>query len=189
MKIKELFFFGLIAVVILAGGFYFYKSWKFKQDLQEVAPGSLVFIETVGFSGGQAQKVYKSAYRIDKIIQDTIFANPVNTITEIPYSVIDDESYSLLKDKGREIKINALSSDRGFFETKKLTVDQAEDMFPVLKQSPFYYFKNETEKFIKRDFVSESVLKRWTNEPSVNNNFTNKYYPEGSVKGIDAFIK
>jgi hypothetical protein len=59
-------------------------------------------------------------------------------------------------------------------------------LFPELKKSTFYYFKGETEKVMKKDLITEQVIRRWTNEPSVNNNFSNTYYPEGNFQSVDA---
>ena len=44
-------------------------------------------------------KTYYTAYRVDKIAGDTIFVNPINDVVEVPYSILREESYSLLKKK------------------------------------------------------------------------------------------
>ncbi|MET7035369.1 histidine kinase [Elizabethkingia miricola] len=189
MKFKEIFVFSLIGIIVLAGGLYLYSSWKMKQEVQDVTTGSLLFRKVSGFSGSQGRKTYYTAYRVDKIAGDTIFVNPINEVMAVPYSVLEEESYSLLKKEGKKAVITPLTSDRAFFEKNISNKEQAEKMFPELKKSPFYYFKSETEKIMKKDLITEQVIRRWTNEPSVNNNFSNTYYPEGNFQSVDAFIK
>jgi uncharacterized membrane protein len=63
MKFKEIFAFSLIGIIVLAGGLYFYSSWKMKQEVQDVTLGSLLFRKVSGFSGSQGRKTYYTAYR------------------------------------------------------------------------------------------------------------------------------
>ncbi|AMR42660.1 histidine kinase [Elizabethkingia anophelis] len=189
MKFKEIFAFSLIGIIVLAGGLYFYSNWKMKQEVQDVTQGSLLFRKVSGFSGSQGRKTYYTAYRVDKILGDTIFVNPINEVLAVPYFVMSEDAYSLLKKDGRNAVITPIASDRAFFEKNISGGEQAEKMFPELKKSPFYYFNSETEKLMKKDLINEQVIRRWTNEPSVNNNFSNTYYPEGNFQSVDAFIK
>ena len=43
------------------------------------------------------RKTYYTAYRVDKILGDTIFVNPINEVLAVPYSVMSEDAYSLLK--------------------------------------------------------------------------------------------
>lgn len=97
MKFKEIFAFSLIGIIVLAGGLYFYSNWKMKQEVQDVTQGSLLFRKVSGFSGSQGRKTYYTAYRVDKILGDTIFVNPINEVLAVPYSVMSEDAYSLLK--------------------------------------------------------------------------------------------
>ena len=179
----------LILVVAVIAGKYFLKDILLSQDVKSVSKGSMVFVKYSGYNGSQSPQTNYIAYRIEEIKGDTIFAAPINTVKELPYSIIGKEDYDQLLKEGRKAKINEIPTSRKYFEVENTSPKKAEEMFPILKTSAFYTYKNETEKFVKLDFYNGKMLIRWTNEATAGNNFTNKYYPASGGQDISDFVR